>query len=141
MTPETKVGPVKRIITFGTFDLFHIGHLNILRRARELGDELIVGVSSDELNFQKKNRYPVFSQEQRMAIVRAIRYVDAVFLEESLELKSRYVREWSASCLVMGHDWEGKFDYLRELCEVVYLPRTEAVSSTEIKQTIRNLLD
>lgn len=132
---------MRRVITFGTFDLFHVGHLNILRRARALGDELIVGVSADELNYRKKGRYPVFSQEQRAAIVAAIRYVDNVFFEESLEAKADYIRQWRADILVMGDDWAGKFDELRCLCEVVYLPRTKEVSSSGIISTIKNLLD
>lgn len=126
-----------KVITFGTFDLFHIGHLNILRRAKELGGWLVVGVSSDELNFEKKAVFPTYPLCDRMAIVRGIRYVDEVFVEESLELKRDYVIRYGADVLVMGDDWKGGFDYLSDICRVVYLPRTRGVSSTEIKGQIR----
>lgn len=132
---------MRRVITFGTFDLFHVGHLNILRRARELGDELVVGVSTDELNFRKKGRRPVFDQEQRATIVASIRYVDHVFFEETLEEKANYIKRWSADTLVMGDDWAGEFDWLKDMCEVIYLPRTKSVSSSGIIQSIRALLD
>ena len=116
------------VITFGTFDLFHVGHVRLLGRAAALGDKLVVGVSSDALNQAKKGRAPVYSEDARMEIVRAMRCVDAVFLEESLELKEAYIREHGASVLVMGDDWEGAFD---DMCErVVYLPRTPHVSTT-----------
>lgn len=126
-----------RIITFGTYDLLHIGHINILRRAKELGDYLIVGVSSDTLNYSKKNIYPVYNQNERAEIIKAVRYVDEVFFEESLELKREYVKQFKADILVMGNDWEGKFDFCSDLCKVVYLPRTENISTTDIKKTIR----
>lgn len=132
---------MKKIITFGTFDLFHFGHLRIIQRARELGDELIVGVSSDELNFRKKNKYPVFSEEHRLAIVKEIKGVTEVFLEESLELKPEYIQKYRADILVMGSDWEGRFDEMKEYCEVVYLERTPNLSSTEYKQIIKNIID
>lgn len=128
---------MKRIITFGTFDLFHIGHLNILRRARELGDYLAVGVSSDELNLSKKSKQPISSADDRLQIVSAIRYVDEVFVEESLELKGDYLRKFRADVLVMGDDWVGLFDEFREICEVVYLPRTENISTTSLKSEIQ----
>ena len=124
----------KCVITFGTFDLFHIGHLNILQRAGMLGDRLVVGVSTDALNMSKKNFYPVFSQADRLAIVQALKVVDHAFLEESLELKGRYIERFQADILVMGQDWEGRFDHFSDLCEVVYLPRTEGISTTEIKR-------
>jgi len=127
-------------MTFGTFDVFHIGHLNILSRARVLGDRLIVGVSTDELNFSKKGRYPVFNQNDRASIVRALFCVDDVFFEESLELKGQYIRDRGADVLVMGNDWEGRFDQFRDLCEVVYLPRTDNISTTEILEAIRREL-
>ncbi len=126
-----------RVITFGTFDVFHIGHLNILRRARGLGDHLIVGVSSDALNFSKKARYPVYPENERMEIVGGIRYVDEVFLEESLELKAEYIRHYNADRLVMGNDWAGRFDDLKSVCEVIYLPRTEGVSTTNVMARIK----
>ncbi|MBC9208455.1 adenylyltransferase/cytidyltransferase family protein [Roseomonas aerophila] len=124
------------VITFGTFDLFHIGHLNILRRARLLGDRLVVGVSTDALNHRKKGFHPVFAEEERMSIVGSLRYVDEVFREESLEQKADYIRRYNARVLVMGDDWAGRFDQFRELCEVVYLPRTDGISTTDIKQGI-----
>lgn len=126
----------KTVLTFGTFDVFHIGHVNILERARELGDHLIVGVSSDELNLQKKGRYPVYRQEHRLRIVNSLHCVNAVFVEESLELKGEYIQKYQADILVMGDDWSGKFDHFKSLCEVIYLPRTEEVSTTDIIQTI-----
>ena len=130
-----------RVMTFGTFDLFHFGHLRILQRARDLGDELIVGVSSDELNLSKKQRYPTFSQDHRMAIVSEIKGVTRVFAEESLELKRQYIVEHRANVLVMGDDWKGKFDELGDVCEVVYLERTPNLSTSEYKHIIRNILD
>ncbi|TCB90198.1 adenylyltransferase/cytidyltransferase family protein [Enterobacter wuhouensis] len=128
---------MKTIITFGTFDVFHIGHLNILRRARALGDRLVVGISSDELNLQKKARLPVYLQNERMHIIESLRCVDEVFLEEWLELKADYIRRFNAQTLVMGDDWKGRFDHLSPLCEVVYLARTPTISTTSIIETIR----
>jgi glycerol-3-phosphate cytidylyltransferase len=127
---------MKRVITFGTFDLFHIGHLRILQRARELGDYLIVGVSTDSLNLRKKGSYPAYSEEERLEIVRSIRVVDEVFLEEELERKRAYIRERRADLLVMGDDWKGRFDEFADICEVVYLPRTPNVSTTQVKAEI-----
>lgn len=126
-----------RVITFGTFDVFHLGHLNVIKRAREMGDELIVGVSTDELNARKKGRPPVFCYEERAAIVAALKYVTHVFPEESLELKRTYVKQYAADILVMGDDWRGKFDYLSDICRVVYLPRTPSISTTAIIEKIR----
>ncbi len=126
-----------RVITFGTFDVFHVGHVNILERAKELGGHLIVGVSSDDLNFSKKGRYPVFDEDQRLRMVGAIHCVNEVFLEESLEKKGEYLVEHSADILVMGDDWEGKFDHYNELAKVIYLPRTQGISTTEIIETIK----
>ena len=124
------------VITFGTFDVLHVGHVRVLNRAAELGDRLVVGVSSDALNFSKKDRNPVFSQEERLEIVANIKVVDAVFVEESLELKRHYVTEHAADVLVMGDDWAGKFDFLSDICKVVYLPRTPSVSTTAIIEHI-----
>ena len=114
-------------ITFGTFDVFHYGHLRILERSRELCDRLVVGVSSDELNFSKKKRYPYYSYEERARIVGALRCVDEVFREDSLELKAEYVKKYRADVLIMGDDWTGRFDWVKPYCEVLYLPRTPGV--------------
>ena len=126
-----------RIITFGTFDVFHVGHLRILERARQLGDYLLVGVSTDEMNFSKKQRFPIYSQDERMEIIRSIRFVDEVFLEESLELKRYYLQTYRADILVMGNDWLGKFDEFKDICEVHYLPRTPSISTTAVIEKIR----
>ena len=126
----------RTVITFGTYDVFHIGHLRVIERAAALGDELVVGVSSDELNLKKKDRAPVFSQSERLAIVAAMKPVTRVFLEESLELKRQYILDHAADVLVMGDDWEGRFDEYRDVCEVVYLPRTPAVSTTALIEKI-----
>lgn len=128
-----------RIITFGTFDVFHVGHVNILERARAKGDTLIVGVSSDALNMSKKGRNPIYSQEDRIHILKSLRCVDEVFVEESLELKEQYLIEHKADMLVMGDDWEGKFDHLKHVCDVVYLPRTPSISTTETIEIVKNL--
>lgn len=126
----------KTVITFGTFDVFHVGHVRMLNRSAELGDRLVVGVSSDNLNFSKKGRNPVFSQEERLEIVANVKTVDDVFIEESLEQKREYVLAHKADILVMGDDWQGKFDYLNDICRVVYLPRTPSVSTTAIIEHI-----
>lgn len=126
------------VVTFGTFDVFHVGHLRILERARALGDRLVVGVSTDALNISKKGRSPVYPENQRMALVSALRCVDAVFPEHSLEAKADYLREHRADLLVMGDDWVGRFDSLSTLCRVVYLPRTPAISTTEVIEKIRS---
>ena len=127
----------KVILTFGTFDVFHVGHLRILERARALGDALIVGISTDQLNFEKKGRKPVYNEIERSEIVRALKCVDQVFMEESLDLKAQYIRQYTPHTLVMGDDWDGKFDEFKTLCEVVYLPRTPAISTTEVIEKIR----
>ncbi|UQY42863.1 pantoate--beta-alanine ligase [Mixta hanseatica] len=128
---------MKKVITFGTFDVFHVGHINILERAAEYGDYLVVGVSSDQLNFNKKKRYPVYSQEDRVKIIQSLKFVDEVFLEESLELKLEYIQHHKANLLVMGDDWAGKFDWVKDACEVIYLPRTPSISTTEIIEVVR----
>jgi glycerol-3-phosphate cytidylyltransferase len=129
--------PRRRVITFGTFDVLHIGHLLLLERASELGTELVVGISTDELNFSKKQRYPIYGERERVALIGGMRCVHRVFLEESLELKRDYIVREAADLLVMGDDWEGRFDHCRDLCEVIYLPRTPSVSTTEIIEVIR----
>ena len=126
----------RTVITFGTFDVFHVGHLRMIERAAALGDRLVVGVSADELNLRKKGREPIFSEAERLEIVAALKCVSEVFVEESLELKRDYVLRYGADVLVMGDDWEGKFDELDDVCEVVYLPRTPAVSTTALIEKI-----
>ena len=128
----------KRVLTFGTFDVFHYGHLRLLERASMLGDELFVGISSDELNFSKKGRKPVISEKERAHIVASLRCVNSVFLEESLELKREYLLRYQASVLVMGDDWRGKFDEFNDICKVVYLSRTPSISTTLLLKKIKN---
>ncbi len=130
---------MRRVITFGTFDVFHIGHVNILKRAKEFGDLLVVGVSSDSLNFSKKQRYPIYSQEERIEIISSLKFVDHVFIEESLDLKLEYIRKYEANLLVMGDDWKGRFDWVKDECEVIYLPRTPSISTTEIIEIVRRI--
>src|SRR6476659_5053849 len=113
----------RTVITFGTFDVFDVGHLRVLERAAALGDRLVVGVSADALNERKKGRAPVFTQSERMEIVAALKWVDEVFVEESLEQKREYIERYGADVLVMGDDWSGRFDELKDICEVHYLPR------------------
>lgn len=129
----------KTVITFGTFDVIHIGHINILERAAALGDKLIVGISSDQLNINKKGRAPIYSQNERMKIISSLKFVDKVFVEESLELKGQYLKDFKAKILVMGDDWHGKFDHFKEICEVIYLPRTPSISTTEIIEIVKNV--
>lgn len=130
---------MKKIITFGTFDVFHVGHINILERAAALGDYLIVGVSSDKLNFDKKNRYPIYNELDRMKIIQSLKFVDQVFIEESLELKLEYIKKYNADTLVMGDDWTGRFDWVKSDCDVIYLPRTPSISTTEIIEVVKSL--
>lgn len=130
---------MSRIITFGTFDLFHIGHLQILKRAKLLGTHLIVGISTDALNYSKKQRNPICNQQHRMEIIQELKCVDEVFFEESLELKRDYIIQHKADVLVMGDDWQGRFDEFKDICEVTYLPRTPSVSTTELIEIVREL--
>jgi len=126
----------RTVITFGTFDVFHLGHLRVLERAAALGDRLVVGVSADALNLRKKGREPVFTEAERLEIVAALRMVDEVFVEESLEQKREYIERYDADVLVMGDDWRGKFDEFEDICDVVYLPRTPAISTTALIEKI-----
>lgn len=126
---------MKKVITYGTFDLLHAGHINILRRARELGDYLIVVLSTDEFN-AVKNKKAYYSYEDRKLILSAIRYVDEVIPEYNWEQKIDDVVRNGVDVFVMGDDWKGKFDFLKEYCEVVYLPRTEGISTTKIKEDL-----
>ena len=127
---------MRTVITFGTYDLFHFGHLRILQRAAEHGDRLVVGVSTDELNESKKGYRPVFPFGQRAAILAGLGVVDEVFAEESLEAKRDYVVEHRADVLVMGADWKGRFDDLLDVCEVAYLDRTPGISSSELRRLL-----
>jgi glycerol-3-phosphate cytidylyltransferase len=124
------------VITYGTFDLLHVGHVNLLRRARALGDRLIVGLSSDEFT-QMKNKTAIVPYHDRYTMLQSLRFVDLVIPETSWEQKPLDIREYGVRKFVMGHDWTGRFDYLREYCEVIYLPRTENVSTTQIKELVQ----
>ena len=127
---------MKRVITYGTFDLLHYGHINLLRRAKALGDYLIVALSTDEFNLNSKNKVCYFDYEKRKKLLEAIRYVDLVIPEENWEQKMTDVDLYHVDTFVMGDDWEGKFDFLKEKCEVVYLPRTKEISTTKIKDDL-----
>lgn len=124
---------MKRVITYGTFDVLHYGHINLLKRARALGDYLIVVLSSDEFN-KIKNKTSYYTYEQRKLILEACRYVDLVVPENNWEQKIDDVKKYQADIFVMGDDWKGKFDFLKDYCEVVYLPRTPEISTTIIKE-------
>lgn len=123
---------MKRVITYGTFDLLHRGHINILRRAKELGDHLTVAISTDEFNDIKGKR-AYYPYEDRKMILEAIKYVDLVIPEKTWEQKAKDVKEHQIDVFVMGDDWEGKFDYLSDYCDIIYLSRTEGISTTKIK--------
>lgn len=129
----------KTVITYGTFDMFHVGHLNLLKRLKCLGDKLIVGVSTDEFN-HLKGKKTLIPFEQRCAIVESIRDVDFVIPEIDWEQKIRDINTYEVDVFAMGSDWTGKFDNLRAHCEVVYLERTEGISTTELKQSLKNFL-
>ena len=126
-------GVMKCVITYGTFDLLHYGHINLLKRAKALGDYLVVALSTDEFNWNEKQKKCYFSYEKRKALLEAIRYVDLVIPEENWEQKRTDVKEYHIDTFVMGDDWKGKFDFLKASCEVVYLPRTPEISTTQIK--------
>lgn len=129
---------MKKVITYGTFDLLHYGHINLLRRAKEFGDYLIVGVSTDEFNRDEKGKECYFTYEQRKQLLEAIKYVDIVIPEESWEQKTEDMQKYGVDIFVMGDDWRGKFDYLAaEGVEVHYLPRTPEISTTQIKKDLQ----
>ena len=128
---------MKKVITYGTFDLLHYGHINLLRRAKERGDYLIVALSTDEFNWNEKQKKCYFTYEQRKKLLEAIRYVDLVIPEENWDQKVADVKKFRVDTFVMGDDWEGKFDFLKDYCEVVYLPRTPEISTTQIKQELK----
>src|ERR1700678_3037570 len=130
---------MKRVLTYGTFDLFHIGHIRLLERARALGDSLVVGLSTDEFNL-KKGKKSVFGYAERFAILSAVRHVDKIIPEDNWEQKLDDVIANEISVFVIGDDWEGKFDFLKPHCEVVYLPRTSGISTTYIKYIISDRL-
>lgn len=127
---------MKKVITYGTFDLIHNGHINLLRRAKELGDHLTVAISSDEFN-AIKGKKAYHNYENRKLILEAIRYVDAVIPEHEWEQKIDDVKNNDIDIFVMGDDWEGKFDFLQDYCEVIYLPRTVGISTTKIKNDMK----
>ncbi len=127
---------MRRVITYGTFDLLHYGHINLLHRAKELGDYLIVALSTDEFNWNGKQKKCYFSYEKRKQLLEAVRYVDLVIPEESWDQKTTDVQLYKVDTFVMGDDWKGKFDFLKDYCEVVYLPRTPEISSTQIKRDL-----
>lgn len=128
---------MKKVITYGTFDLLHYGHINLLRRAKERGDYLIVALSTDEFNWNEKRKKCYFSYEQRKKLLEAIRYVDLVIPENNWEQKVSDVKEFRVDVFVMGDDWKGEFDFLKEFCEVVYLPRTPEISTSQIKSDLK----
>jgi glycerol-3-phosphate cytidylyltransferase len=129
------VTQVTTVITYGTFDLIHEGHINILRRAKDLGDHLIVGLSTEHFN-TVKNKKAYHTYDQRKIVLQAIRYVDEIIPENTWEQKVDDIRRHHADIFVMGDDWEGKFDYLKEYCKVIYLPRTRGISTTKIKDDL-----
>ncbi len=129
---------MKRVITYGTFDLLHYGHINLLKRAKEKGDYLIVALSTDKFNWEEKQKKCYFSYEIRKQMLEAIKYVDEVIPEENWEQKKTDMHKYEIDTFVMGDDWVGKFDYLKEEgVEVVYLPRTPEISSTQIKSDLK----
>jgi glycerol-3-phosphate cytidylyltransferase len=127
---------MRTILTYGTFDLLHIGHINLLKRARALGDKLIVALSTDEFNLTEKNKVCVNTYADRKVILESLRFVDQVIPEESWEQKNTDVEKHGVDVFTIGDDWEGHFDFLKDRCEVVYLSRTANISTTAIKQNI-----
>lgn len=130
---------MKRVITYGTFDLLHYGHVSLLQRARQLGDYLIVALSTDEFNAKMKQKKNYFNYEERKSFLEAIRYVDLVIPEESWEQKVSDVKLYHIDTFVIGDDWSGKFDFLQDCCEVVYLARTPEISTSQIKSDLSKL--
>jgi len=131
---------MKRVITYGTYDLLHYGHINLLRRARELGDYLIVALSTDEFNSIEKLKKTYFGYEVRKQMLESIRYVDLVIPEKSWKQKEDDIKKYDIDTFVIGNDWEGKFDFLKDICNVVYLSRTEEISTTKIKNDLQLIL-
>ncbi|MBF0748648.1 glycerol-3-phosphate cytidylyltransferase [Mammaliicoccus lentus] len=126
---------MKRVITYGTYDLLHYGHIELLRRAKEYGDYLIVALSTDNFN-KLKDKKSYYSYEQRKMMLESIQFVDLVIPENEWEQKVKDVKEYNVDTFLMGHDWEGEFDFLKDLCEVIYLNRTEGISTTQIKKEL-----
>ena len=129
----------KTVITYGTFDMFHIGHLRLLERLKAMGNRVIVGVSTDEFNLEKGKK-TLIPYDQRAAIVQSIEHVDLVIPEESWEQKLTDVKKYEIDIFAIGDDWKGKFDFLEDLCEVVYLPRTKNISTTDLKKSLKRFL-
>ncbi len=129
---------MERVITYGTFDLLHYGHINLLKRARAYGDYLIVVLSTDKFNLNAKQKKCYFTYEERKMLLEAIRYVDLVVPEESWEQKADDIKKYNVDTFAMGDDWAGKFDFLKDLCEVVYLTRTPEISTIKIKDDLLN---
>lgn len=129
---------MKVVITYGTFDLFHVGHVRLLKRLSSLGDKLFVGLSSDEFN-KNKGKKSFFSYSEREEILNSCRYVDFVFPEDNWQQKKDDILKYQADIFAMGDDWKGKFDDLKDYCDVIYLPRTEDISTTEIKRTLSSV--
>ena len=128
---------MKKVITYGTFDLLHYGHINLLKRAKSLGDYLIVGLSTDEFNNKEKNKECYFDYENRKSLLDAVRYVDCVIPENNWEQKVTDIQKYNIDVFVIGDDWKGKFDYLKDSgVEVVYLPRTKEISTSKIKDDL-----
>ncbi|BFI98600.1 MAG: glycerol-3-phosphate cytidylyltransferase [Priestia megaterium] len=125
----------KIVITYGTFDVLHYGHINLLKRAKALGDYLIVGISTDEFN-ALKGKKSFYTFEHRKHLLKSIKYVDKVIPEECWEQKVQDLKKYDVDIFVMGNDWEGKFDFLSEYCAVTYLPRTEGISSTQVRDSL-----
>lgn len=130
---------MKKIITYGTFDLLHYGHINFLRHAKELGDYLIVALSTDDFNLNEKHKKSFFSYGQRKKLLEAIRYVDLVIPESDWNQKIEDVKEFKIDTFVIGDDWKGKFDFLKDYCEVIYLPRTPEISTSQIKKELKEI--
>ena len=128
---------MKRVITYGTFDMLHYGHINLLKRAKEKGDYLIVALSTDEFNLMKGKK-SFFKFEERKKLLESIRYVDLVIPETDWDQKIEDVKKYHADIFVIGDDWKGTFDFLTEYCEVIYVPRTPEISTTHIKKTLSN---
>lgn len=139
MTAQQQIVREKTILTYGTFDMFHVGHLNLLRALKSLGTRLIVGVSTDAFN-TLKGKDTLIPFDQRVALVAGIRYVDEVFEEQNWEQKREDILRFKADIFAIGDDWAGKFDHLSDVCQIVYVPRTEGISTTEIKTFSRTII-